>query len=112
LCVVLFDDLRDRPRETYADVCRFLGIDDRFVPTRLGQRVNRYVGFRSMRIRGIRRQLPATLRINRIVDRLNAREGSYPSMAADTQEELRGYFAAEVDSLAAWLGRDLSMWQR
>jgi hypothetical protein len=112
LCVVLFDDLRDRPRETYADVCRFLGIDDEFVPQRLGERVNRYVAFRSMRIRGIRRQLPSTLRINRIVDRLNAREGSYPSMAPDTRAELRRFFAADVDGLAEWLGRDLSSWQR
>jgi hypothetical protein len=90
LFVVLFDDLRDRPQETYAGVCRFLGIDDRFMPRRLGERVNRYVGFRSMRIRGIRRQLPSTLRIGRIVGRLNAREGSYPSMAPETRAKLRG----------------------
>ena len=57
LHVVLLDDLRDRPQETYADVCRFLGIDDRFVPPRLGERVNRYVEFRSMRMRRVRRSV-------------------------------------------------------
>jgi hypothetical protein len=82
------------------------------VPRRLGERVNRYVAFRSMRIRGIRRQLPSTLRIGRIVGRLNARAGSYPSMAPETRAELRRYFTADVDGLAKWLGRDLSMWER
>jgi len=112
VCVVLFDDLRDRPQQTYADVCRFLGVDDGFVPRRLGERVNRYVAFRSMRIRGMRRQLPSVLRIGRILGRLNAREGSYPSMASETRAELRRFFAADVEGLAAWLGRDLSMWER
>ncbi len=107
---MLFDDLRDRPHETYADVCRFLGIDERFVPPRLGERVNRYVEFRSMRLRSMRRQLPSTWRIGRIVGRLNAREGPYPPMAPETRVELRRHFAPEVAALAEWLGRDLSMW--
>ena len=110
LQVVLFDDLRDRPQETYADVCRFLGIDDRFVPPRLGERVNRYVEFRSLRMRRVRRQLPSTWGIGRIVGRLNAREGPYPPMAPETRAELRRHFAPEITALATWLGRDLSIW--
>ena len=110
LRVVLFDDLRDHPHDTYADVCRFLGIDDRFVPPRLGERVNRYVEFRSMRLRMIRRQLPSTLRIGRIVGRLNARDGPYPPMASGTRAELRRHFAPEIAALGDWLGRDLAIW--
>lgn len=108
--VVLLDDLRDRPVETYADVCRFLAVDDRFVPPRIGERVNRFVTFRSMRVRNARRSLPATLRIGRIVGRLNAREGPYQPMAPDTRAALQRHFAADNETLARWLGRDLSMW--
>jgi hypothetical protein len=108
--VVLLDDLRDRPHETYAATCRFLGIDDGFVPPRLGERVNRFVAFRSMRVRNMRRSLPSTLRIGRIVGRLNAREGAYPPMAAETRATLLEHFDPDNEALAEWLGRDLPMW--
>jgi hypothetical protein len=111
LHIVLFDDLRDRPHETYAEVCRFLGVDDEFVPPRIGERVNRYVAFRSLWVRGKRRQLPTKWRIGRIVGRLNAREGAYPPMAPETRVRLRRHFAPEIAALADWLGRDLSMWE-
>jgi hypothetical protein len=110
--VLLFDDLRDRPHETYAGVCRFLGIDDRFVPPRLGERVNRFVSFRSLRVRGIRRTLPRRFGLGPLVGRLNAREGAYEPLAASTEAELRQHFAADNQALARWLGRDLSAWGR
>jgi hypothetical protein len=111
LLVVLLDDLQARPQETFAEVCRFLHVDDRFVPPRLGERVNRYVGFRSMRVRGLRRSLPKALRIGRIVGRLNAIEGSYPPLPEATADRLRRHFAADNAALAAWLGRDLTAWE-
>ncbi len=110
LHVVLFDDLRDRPHETYAEVCRFLAIDDGFVPPRIGERVNRYVAFRSLWVRGKRRELPTKWRIGRIVGRLNAREGAYPPMAPETRARLRRHFAPGILELGDWLGRDLSRW--
>lgn len=108
----LVDDLREEPHETYAAACRFLGVDDRFVPPRLGERVNRFVAFRSMRVRNVRHSLPSTWRIGRIVGRLNAREGAYEPMAPETRAALQEHFAADNEALANWLGRDLSMWQR
>jgi hypothetical protein len=110
LHVALLDDLRDQPRTTYARVCRFLGVDDGYVSPRLGDRVNRFVAFRSMRVRGLRRSLPKTLRIGRIVGRLNAIEGGYPPMDDGVRARLRGYFEADNDALATWLDRDLSGW--
>jgi Sulfotransferase domain len=110
LDVVVFDDLRDRPDATYAELCRFLAIDDGFTPPHLGDRVNRFVAFRSMRVRGLRRRLPKTLRIGRIVGKLNAIEGGYPAMAEATRTELRRHFAPDNAALAAWLGRDLPGW--
>jgi hypothetical protein len=110
LHVLLLDDLRDLPAEAYAGVCRFLDIDDTFVPPRLDARVNHFVAFRSMRVRGMRRSLPRVLRINRIVGRLNARADRYEPMAATTGERLRQHFAADNAALARWLRRDLSAW--
>src|SRR4029453_8325413 len=94
---VLLDDLRDRPEATYAEVCRFLGVDDGYRPDQLDARVNRFIAFRSMRggglaarrgnrvlpfrsmgVGGLRRRLPKAFRIGRIVGKLNAVEGEYP----------------------------------
>jgi hypothetical protein len=109
---VLLDDLRDRPEATYAEVCRFLGVDDGHRPGRLDARVNRFIGFRSMRVRGLRRRLPKALRMRRIVGKLNAVEGEYPSVDPEIAAALRARFAPDNAALAAWLGRDLSAWDR
>ncbi|MET0144038.1 MAG: sulfotransferase [Ilumatobacteraceae bacterium] len=111
--VLLLDDLRDRPEPTYAAVCTFLGVDAGFVPPRIGEKVNRFVSFRSMRVRGVRRKLPTVLRIGRIVGRLNATDDPYVPMAAETRAALDAHFAEANDALAAWLGRDLPpTWSR
>jgi hypothetical protein len=110
LSVVLLDDLRASPGPTYAEVCGFLGVDGGFRPPRLGERVNRFVSFRSMRVRGARRRLPKAFRIGRVVGKLNAVEGEYPPMPEAVAADLRSRFAAGNAALAAWLGRDLSAW--
>ena len=40
LLVLLFDDLRDAPAAAYTTVCRFIGIDDAFMPEDLGTVAN------------------------------------------------------------------------
>jgi hypothetical protein len=109
---VLLDDLRDRPEATYAEVCRFLGVDDGYRPDQLDARVNRFIAFRSMRVRGLRRRLPKAFRIGRIVGKLNAVEGEYPPVDPEVAAQLRARFAPDNAVLAAWLGRDLSAWDR
>lgn len=109
---VLLDDLRDRPGATFGEVCRYLGVDDGHVPGRLDARVNRFVSFRSMRVRGMRRRLPKAFRIGRIVGRLNAVEGAYPPIEPEVAAALRARFAPDNAALAEWLGRDLSGWDR
>ena len=110
LAVVLLDDLRSAPEATYAEVCGFLGVDGGFRPPRLGERVNRFVAFRSMRVRNARRRLPKKFRIGRIVGKLNAVEGDYPPLDPALAARLRADLAADNAALAAWLGRDLSSW--
>ena len=107
---VLLDDLRDRPEATYAEVCRWLGVDGGYTPDKLGTRVNRYVGFRSMKVRGLRRRLPKAFKVGRIVGKLNAIEGEYPPMDEDLARDLRATFADDNAALSTWLGRDLTRW--
>jgi hypothetical protein len=110
--VALLEDLQQAPARTYAEVCRFLGVDDGFRPADLGRPVNRFVQFRSMRVRAMRRSLPEALRIGRIVGRLNARPGGYPPIDPALRVRLVARFEPERAALAALLDRDLEVWAR
>ena len=108
LLTVVLEELRDAPGATFGAVCRFLGVDASFVPPNLGRPINRFVMFRSLRLRNFARQLPRPLR--RVVDRFNVRQATYPPMDPGVRQLLQERFAGENEALARWLGRDLSIW--
>ena len=108
LHVVILEDLRDAPVPFYASLCRFLGVDDTFVPRTLGRPVHQYAEFRSLLLFKISHKLPPGP--GRFVDRFNARHPSYPPLDPGLRQALREQFAADNAALAEWLGRDLSFW--
>ncbi len=108
LHVVLFEDLRDRSVETFSEVCRFLGIDDGYVPATVGAPINRFTGFRSLRIQRLVRGRSGV--IPRIIGRLNQRETTYPPMDRAVRTQVDSLFKQDNEALASWLGRDLSAW--
>jgi Sulfotransferase domain len=110
--VALLEDLERSPGSTYAETCRFLDVDDQFRPDDLGRRVNRFVRFRSMRVRAMRRSLPQALGIGRIVGRLNAASGGYPPVDPALRVHLVARFAPERQALAVHLGRELPGWDQ
>lgn len=108
LHVVLFEELVSRPRETYAAVCRFLGVDDAFVPSNLGETMNAHSAYRSKALARAIRALPKPLQ--RPARRFNRTEIAYAPMAEATRRTLEQRFAADNESLGAWLGRERSPW--
>ena len=86
LLVLLFEDLRDRPEDTYREVCRFLGVDEGFRPPVLGRVYNAADASRRRRDAG--------------------------RMARAVRRRLLEAFRADNDALGEWLGRDLSSWNR
>lgn len=110
LHVVLLDDLEQAPGETFAGVCRFVGVDPSFSPPHIGERVNRFVSFRSQRLQRARKQVPKVFRARLVLNRLNAKKVEYPPMAEATRARLRDVFVEDNRALAAWMGRDLSGW--
>ena len=95
----------------YRSLCEFLGIDAEFSPPELGASANRFVSFRSARVRRLTKTLPASL--GRVVGRLNSRAvDSYPPMRAETRRKMVEVFARDNAALGVWLGRDLEVWSR
>lgn len=112
LHVVLLEDLRGEPESTYARLCRFLGVDDRFRPPTLGRPVNAPVSLRSPRLWRLSRRLPACLKLlEGMVAGWNERPLFYPPLESALRQQLLAAFDEETDELAAWLDRDLSAWR-
>lgn len=106
--ILLFEEMRDRPRQAFSELCRFLGVDPRPAPENLGQKINPYVEYRSLRLRRMSLSLPSMA--GKLVGRLNARASGYPSMNPETRRRLNGSLAADNARLARWMGRDLEAW--
>ncbi|HEU5083313.1 MAG TPA: sulfotransferase [Acidimicrobiales bacterium] len=111
LHVVLFEDFVTRPHESYAAVCRHLGIDPTFRPDDLGERYNTH--FEIVRPRLY--QAMVAVRLGKVVppavgrwlwDRV-AVFREYSPIDAATRERLRAYFAPHNRALEQFLGRDL-----
>jgi hypothetical protein len=110
LRVVLFEDLRANRLAVVQYLYRFLGVNDTVVPTTLAEVKNRFVTFRSPRLRGPIRRLPSPLR--RVAGRMNIRYVRYPPMESDIRTALQRRFEDERRALAAWLGNELAGWGR
>jgi len=108
LHVIVFEDLKERPGPVYAELCRYLGIDDRFVPEKLGQPVNQYVTFRSLRVRKLTQSLPAGPA--RLLGRLNTRRDLAPDIPRDVRDRLREFFLPHVERIEDLLDRPLDRW--
>lgn len=110
LRVVLFDDLVEHPVEVVQTLYRFLGTDDGVVPLTIDQAKNRFMVFRSMRLRAPIRRLPMPLR--RVAARANMRYATYEPPNPDVVERLQACFVEPNQRLAALLERDLPGWKQ
>lgn len=112
--VALYEDLRDRPEETYRAVCAFIGAGTDHLPAGLGERANQHRSYRSDRLRavthGVRRHGRAGRLAAHVIASLNSRPSEYPAMDAATRTRLEEEFRGPNAELAAWLGRDLHEW--
>jgi hypothetical protein len=110
LLVVVFEDLRDAPLDTYRAVCGYLELAREPVPAIVGQPLNEFTEFRSLRVRDAARRMPKLLQD--AVGRLNVKRRSYPPLDPAVRARLAEQFEADNAALATWLGRDLSVWRQ
>lgn len=107
LHVVLFEDLIASPDAVYADLCRYLSIDDGFVPRDVARRVNPTLRFRSL---AVRRLTKGRGLLGRVAGKLNQRPDDSAPMPSDVREDLARRFESSNRSTAQLLGRDLAEW--
>ena len=110
--VALLEELSADPRAVFAGVCRFLDIDDAFVPAALGTVLNPAFRYRRpwvtaalLRMRAWR-WMPFGLAAR--IERGNRVRNDYPPMDPAVRAELREFFAEDASRLADLLGRDVA----
>ncbi|MBV8475868.1 MAG: sulfotransferase [Acidobacteriaceae bacterium] len=128
--VLLFDDLVERPAETYKSVLEFLGVDSNFAPnfgvlnankynrSRLVRRAVDVVWEPSPRVRRIARRFVPVQPMRRAmmshvalpVRRANTRIAPRPPIDAQLRQRLAAEFAPDVHRLGVLLGRDMTHW--
>jgi hypothetical protein len=106
--VATFDDFRADPARIYAEVCRFIGVDDRF-EAHYEREYNPYGEPASSTLHGLLRQtkrmrwgfLPSGLRrrareVRGRLDLLNLRRTAYPQLRPDTRARLMELFEPDI----------------
>ena len=109
LNVTLFERLRDDRVETVRSLYRFLGVDEAVAPPEITEVKNRFVEFRSQRLRRPIRRLPGPLR--RVAGRLNIRYTTYPPLSPEVRARVSARFRDANADLASRFGLDLTPWE-
>lgn len=119
--VILFDDLARDALGVFQDVCRYLDVDDRFVPDLTvrnkggalkNERLGRfYEQLKNSRFKqAIDPLFPERLR-DKVNDLRNSNFEEPPPIPAEVAERLQAYYRDDIEQLELFLGRDLSAWK-
>jgi hypothetical protein len=120
--IILFDDLAGDALAVFQDICRYLGVDDTFVPDLTirnkggalkNQRLGRfYEGLKNSPLKqSIDPLIPGRLR-DMVNDARSKNFEEPPPLPPAVAERLRAYYEEDIAQLETFLGRDLSAWRR
>lgn len=121
--VILFEDLRDRPGDTYADACRFLGVAPAGPATFATLNANKVPRSETLQrllnarrpqwLRRVGQLVPEgpRRRLQARLARANVREQPYPEIDDSRRHQLRLDLVPEISALETLIGRDLSGWK-
>ena len=120
--IILFEDMVRNPAAVFADLCRFLGVDDTFVPdfvirNKGGAMKNQRLGrlFEKIKTHPLRAAVdplvPERLR-RAMLDKRNENLEEPPPMPEDIARRLYDFYRDDVERLEGLIGRDLGGWKK
>lgn len=111
VAVTIFERMAADPAPVYRSLCNHLGVDPSFVPANLGEPVNPFVTFRSLRLRAAARRLPSPL--GRVVGRINTRRNvAAPPLDPADRSRLAEFYAPHIARTEEILGQEIPEWRR
>jgi hypothetical protein len=108
--IVQLSEMNRDPVSTFKSVCRYLGVRDDAASPEVGASKNRFVRYRSVRLREFGMHAPKP--ISKLVSKLNAISATYPPMSPATRARLTDLFRPSNAELGKMIGQDLSSWDR
>ena len=110
LHVSIFERMKAQPTSVYKALCAYLGVNDTYIPSKLGEAVNPYVTFRSLRVRELTQRLPP--QAGRVVARLNTRRNvAPPQLDPATRDTLIDFYAPHIRRVEELIGEPVAEWQ-
>jgi len=109
LLVVIFEEMKQDPVETHKRIFDFLGVDDSFVSPEIATKAQAYRTYRSKALHRAFGRLPRG-KVRSTLQNMNFRHPEPPRLDPSLRARLLDDFAEDNAALAAWLGRDLDLW--
>ena len=127
--VVIFEDIKDKPKQVCKNLFDFLGADSEFIPEKANKRINLPVKTRSeglQKMAGVFLQLLEKLKLkslyvfllnnklaNSTYRKLNYQRYEYPKVDDKRRKKLLKYFETDIKKLSNLVNRDLSsLWSK
>jgi len=108
--ILLFEDLINHRKDTFADVCRFLGVDPEYDPPNAGRQINAYTARRWPWLHDASKRFPKPIRTALYL--VNRKKSEAYSAISDVDAaRLALQYEEPNRRLAKILGRDLAEWQ-
>lgn len=110
LSIVVFERLATDPGAVVTEIFTSLGVDPSILPENLGDKVNSYTQFRSLKVREMTQRSNSPL-LTRILGRLNTRRDTeYPDMPDDYRRRLGSIFEPERLAVETIVGSAIPEW--
>lgn len=114
--VWLYDEMRDRPQALFAEVCRFIGVDDAFLPAFTHHNTGgapRHPGLHALLVRLRVPHVAKQVLPERLAQWVVARYLQRRPPPRDIAAELRAFYAPDIAALQALLpDKDFTAWAR
>jgi len=125
--VMIFDDIKNKPEETFKNLYRFLNVRDDFIPSILYKKIEpsiktrfnflRDLGYypifflKKLGLKKIASWITWNESLYRLYYRVNVVIQKYPPIEPKIRAKLKEYFKEDIEKLEKLIARDLSVWQ-
>lgn len=110
LLIILHDDLKNKPLETYKKICNYLEIDDSFIPN-FSKKYNTNDNVETRKFFKLLKKIDRKISFSKFLPNyLKSQIFKKPKMSNKNKKLLKSLYENEIKELVKFLNRDLNHW--